>query len=272
MNLLYLKVEQEYLNSNKSLTKICEEHNVFRQVVAPILRKKGIILKRKTSLNTNIFKTIDTEEKAYWLGFLYADGYVCHNLKSKRYVIEVGLSNKDIDHLLKLKSFLNCGVNVKHRPEINACRLSVYSKEMCKDLISLGCIQKKSFVLKFPSLSIVSEKLMRHFIRGYFDGDGSIGFNKRSKSLHISVLGTKEFISTLQNLYPDSVVEKDSRFKGNTLSLRFRTKEGVKFLFDIYNNSTIYLERKFERYKYILSDCRSGKKFLELQGIKNGES
>ena len=113
---------------------------------------------------------------------------------------------------------------------------------------------------------------MHHFIRGYFDGDGYIGFNKRNKSISIGVLGTREFILTLQNMYPDSVVEKDSRFKGNTVSLRFRTQEGVKFLFDIYNNSSVYLDRKFERYEYILSNCRSGKKFLELQGIKNGES
>lgn len=270
MNEKYLKAEIEYLNTDITLRNVCKNYKIDRHMFSNYLKSKNINTRKKISSNDTLFEIINNEEKAYWLGFLYADGSITHNIKSKRYVIEVSLSIKDILHLEKFKKFLNCNNQIKIRNKTNSCRILIYSKKMCEDLIKLGCIPKKSLILKFPNETQVPKHLINHFIRGYFDGDGCISFKTNSNSPKIDLLGTLDFVKTLNTIYKDSIISKDKRHLNNTYSLRFKIKDGVNFLYDIYNNSNIYLDRKFDKYNFLLN-CRSGKKFLELLESKNGE-
>ena len=101
---LYLKAKELYL-SGVSLTKIQGMLGYNRKRLSTLLRYEGINIKQcgqKHIYNTSAFKSIDTEEKAYWLGFLYADGdiSVMNQLK-----LRVSLKAGDKDHLLKLKKF-----------------------------------------------------------------------------------------------------------------------------------------------------------------------
>lgn len=102
--------------------------------------------------------------------------------KSGKHIISLKLSSKDNNHLEKFKLFLNADYPIYHY--ISKCKigygksyscLSVNSIHACNLLIKLGCIQRKTYTLKFPDQSIfINPDLIRHFIRGYFDGDGSV--------------------------------------------------------------------------------------------------
>jgi len=131
------------------------------------------------TLNQDYFEKIDTEEKAYYLGFLYADGY---NYQKKNRVV-LSLAEQDVEivnGLAKAVCYQNQIYTIKKKDE-NCQRMKsiiVVSEKMSNDLANLGCIQKKSLILRIPK---IKEYLMRHFIRGYFDGDGCIYLKIRDK-------------------------------------------------------------------------------------------
>lgn len=162
----------ELRKSGKGVTEIGKILNIDRVAVSRNLKKLGYDTSRNPLIK-NIFHIIDTEEKAYWLGFLYADGYV-----SKYNQIEVSLSLEDEEHLIKLKQFINTNTNIikdEHR-----CRLLFCSKELANDLAQLGCVNNKSLILQFPTEQQVPQELIRHFLRGYVDGDGCLCYTKKT--------------------------------------------------------------------------------------------
>ena len=122
------------------------------------------------TLNTDYFKVIDTEKKAYILGFFYADGYNNEDFG----IIEFTQKECRIDILQKIKVELNSDVDIKLYNGSRAYVLNVCSKDMSQDLKKCGAPKNKAHILKFPDNSIVPDELIPHFIRGYFDGDGCI--------------------------------------------------------------------------------------------------
>ena len=125
--------------------------------------------------NHNFFKCIDSEEKAYVLGFFFADGY---NSDTQ---IEFTQLEQDEDILVQINKALESEVPIySYINKVNgntkkALRFS--SKEMCNDMNHLGGIRGKSLILEFPKY--LSKELIPHFIRGYFDGDGCVWDGKR---------------------------------------------------------------------------------------------
>lgn len=124
--------------------------------------------------NENYFKSIDSSEKAYWLGFIYADGYVTGNK------FGIALSVVDINHLMKFKESIQSSYPIKTYfsslpyKSIEYCRMILNSKSFVSDLKDKGVIYNKSLVIEFPSEEILNKKFYKDFIRGYFDGDGSL--------------------------------------------------------------------------------------------------
>ena len=214
---------------------------------------------KKANIKSDIFDNIDTEEKAYWLGFIYADGNISdmesYLRKSGKYVyrMEVSLKADDIDHLNKLKRFLGYEKEIKiskvgDRSE--RCRLYFNDKHMWHTLNNIGCTPVKSLTLKFPELSVFKDKeLIRHFIRGYVDGDGCISYcDKEHKAMTLRILGTKHFLENMQNNMP---LEKNNKIpkKENIYELTFQRARGIYVCNFLYKNCTVYLERKLNRYK-----------------------
>ena len=112
------------------------------------------------------------------MGFLYADGGV--TAKNNKYILALSLSTKDIEHLEKFKKNLNSTNPIRTKPgsgylpNTYYVALELYSKKLVTDLINVGCYPNKSLTLKFPNTNYFNDpSLIRHFIRGYFDGDGS---------------------------------------------------------------------------------------------------
>jgi len=121
---------------------------------------------RKYLLNERFFEVIDSEVKAYWLGFMSADGNVSGNL------VQIDLHEMDADHLKRFARDLESDyeVGLRKTPWLQA-RLGFFSQQMAVDLASHGVTERKSATLiPWPG----PPELMRHYWRGYFDGDGSI--------------------------------------------------------------------------------------------------
>lgn len=240
-----LKAEELYLQ-NYSLTKIENILSINRHLISKYLLSKNIkVINRQNEprFNIHIFDIIDTEEKAYWLGFIYADGYISLTRNS----MEVSLKLSDYNHLVKLKEFLNSTNDVKK--DNFRCRLSVGNKYFKSIMIKKGCVPQKSLILKFPTKDIIPDILLCHFIRGYFDGDGCIHIGNTAKV--IELIGTEDFLSNLLSrteLQRNKLLH-DKRHNICTKRLRYNGKSSLKMLNYMYKNASIYLERKNLKYK-----------------------
>lgn len=201
--------------------------------------------------NPTYFKFIDTEEKAYFLGFILGDG----NLTSNN-VIAFGLHCKDAYILQRLLDLIqgtyiltekltydkrtgatNCGV-----------QLSICCKELYYDILSHGIGKDKSKHYIFPTF--LSVELQRHFIRGLFDADGSIGVTP-SGHKYANLISTKEGLEKIME------ITKNHNIKWNNHLHKFKNVENVyricmgedvlKLHHWLYDDSTIYLNRKYEK-------------------------
>lgn len=259
INLKY--AADEYLaNEELNIQEVCKKYNVSHSTFPKYLKDYlGIKIEKrvKSNFNDKIFDCIDTEEKAYWLGFIFADGTISSNPlkenKKKVYTFELSLKQDDINHLEKLKELLKTP-----RPIIkseNRCRLLVNSKHFWETLNNYGCTPNKSLTLQFPLENIFKEKsLIRHFIRGYFDGDGCISYsNSEHTILNMQLLGTKSFLQTLLNYLPEEFKDLTLRHNHNnenekTYLINTSNKKSYRFFIYLYENSKIYLDRKYSRF------------------------
>ena len=236
-----LKVLQEnYSSNNISLflpnkTKSSIYHKASR------LNLKREMRTRKYSVNHNFFKEF-APQMAYLLGWWFSDGSVSKNLKQ----ISIHINNKDKEILNLISQTLNNNRPIKEYN--NSSYLVIQSKVLANDLIKLGCIPNKSLKIEFPN---IPESLVSHFLRGFFDGDGSIYFNKPN-TIIISFLGPYNFLFVLQ-----SKIHKLLKIKSHPISKHksiFRVcyygNDARKISFWLYNNSgNLYLKRKRERFE-----------------------
>lgn len=210
------------------------------------------------------FETIDTEEKAYWLGFLVADGWVNKNDKTGAGVTGIELQYGDINHLKKFNKSIkgNYKITDRWRPcelhnnpkENHSCTIRVYSRVMYNDLEKYGFGSDKTYDCAFP---VLNEELFRHFIRGYFDGDGRfcftdksfrIAFITASEQLGKSIKGVlndrnySHFLSSYVNEFGTVIYD---------LSIN-QKNQAIDFLNYIYKDCTVYLDRKYKKYQKVL--------------------
>lgn len=285
----YRTLADEFLNSSISLTKMAAREGTTRQTLAKHFRELGVeIINKQNRLkfDNTVFDCIDTEEKAYWLGFIFADGYISSDsLKGKsRYLLEISLKASDKNHLDKFNKFMKhenankvtiedakCGKVICKR-----CRWYVANKHLWETLNNYGCTPRKSLTLKFPDESIFkSRDLIRHFIRGYFDGDGCF-----TRHIHhtivspvISFLGTKDFLDKiLEYSKIEANYRNDKCYTEFTWTLEYHKEPGIELINYLYNNCTIYLDRKYKLYEFFKNGSRSVQEWAELSSSKIGES
>lgn len=253
--------DEEFLaavEAKKSIKEMTELFNVNKSSIIKRLRKFGIRLHNyhnEDKFDSSIFDSIDTEEKAYWLGFIYADGSI--SSQNGRYSFELSLKGEDINHLHKFNSFMKYdGNNVKlgksscNGKIFTRCRWVAGNKHLWETLNNYGCVPNKSLVLKFPKEEIFKDKsLIRHFLRGYFDGDGCISINKKDQ-ISCSVLGTKKFLEKYLEYCPDNIGIQIKQHEGRVSVFSYSTKRAINFAEFLYSDSNIYLDRKYNRYKF----------------------
>lgn len=255
-----------------------KDSNISSSNIYSFLHKSNITVfnyQNQSKFDETIFDCIDTEEKAYWLGFIFADGYISRRDNT----FEIALKKSDLNHLEKFNTFMkHKNYNIKFGIYLNKyekCRWSVVNKHLWNTLNNLGCTPRKSLTLTFPN--IIQENYYSHFIRGYFDGDGCISYirNKSVVTPVSSIIGTNEFLTKvkeiLNNHEIESNIKSDNRLNNNIKTLYFRKKSEISFLNFLYKNSNIYLERKYNRYKFLINSP-SDKELSEFLAGENGKS
>lgn len=161
-----VEIVEKYL-SGSSGPQLAAEYGVRAQSIDSILKCRGIERRgcRKFSVNHAFFDIIDSEEKAYWLGYLFAEG----SLDPKRNVIQVKIARADKDQLSALREALSATYEIKPDKYRDAVYIKISSKRIAEVLLGYRFGTGKAYSIRMPELR---NDLVRHFIRGFFDGDG----------------------------------------------------------------------------------------------------
>lgn len=255
------EIVKKYLSNLYTVKELAEEYSVNKTSVSRLLQRNGIELRNsRYHFNQDFFDVIDTEEKAYWLGFLYADGYI----NSKANKVSLRIKDNDAYILEEFAKHLDSNIPIKyyththqlpnsekmhtlHYAELTICNINI--KE---DLIKHGCFENKTLILNFPFH--IPQELYRHFIRGYMDGDGCITYGSKQKcgnrDFKVSFCGTQELLTGIQKIFGyNKTLTKRWNDNKNNYTLDISGNQQVyAFLTVLYDNAIIYLKRKHDRY------------------------
>lgn len=249
-----LNICKDY-QSNMSYKELSNKYGVSTWRVGNVLKKNNIKFRiRKHQCNENYFEKIDEYQKAYWLGLLFSDGYVRKrkqmNGKHKQGgTVGISLKNGDQYLLEKLISDLDSSYTLRKqiKDEFLSYKLEINSVKMTDDLIKLGCVLNKSLVLTPPKLNY---KYISHFIRGYFDGDGSIG--KYENRYKVTFLGTNDLLLWILNFLKQKGMTSTPKIskRKNIYLLQINSQNDIEIVKNILYDSSgdHYLKRKKEKF------------------------
>ena len=260
----YEEIKDMYLNQNISSTQIANIMGAKRYQINYILEKNGIAktfseARREYGLDEHYFDEIDTPNKAYILGFLYADGYN----NDINHTVVLTLHERDKNTLEKIRKELKCEKPLYHISSVNKHdrkpreleSLILASKHMSETIKKWGLIPNKTFTLEFPKF--LSDNLVSHFIRGYFDGDGCAYIEKRvdrQDRLFVSIMSSTKFCYGMQQ-YLEKIglkmnVNHPTDKNENNSIIRTTKKDNVKKFMDyIYKDADLYMERKRKKFE-----------------------
>ena len=264
--------------------EMCDRYDIGLTTIKKILKENNVkddySRNQKYIFDFNYFDNIDNEHKAYWLGFLYADG----SNQEERYTVRLALKCEDEYLLQYLYNDIQCDKDVKYFYNKTYNRdysyATLQNKHFSNTLSKKGVCSNKTFKIRFPRNNIVPNELIPHFIRGYFDGDGSVSINKKNKhKSSIGVVGNYEFIKELNDYVNNNVVGlyKDNITKTSNSEVYYFSRGGnyklKKFLDYIYKDSSIFMNRKYEKYLEIKDNIytlkHNGDKIMGIDKMKS---
>jgi intein-encoded DNA endonuclease-like protein len=242
-----------FYKQGKLLKDIALETGVHYTTISRFLKNNNFTtIKRKYIFNEHIFDTIDSEEKAYWVGFLFADGSNDEN------GLRISLQGRDKLQLEKFLKFLKLENNYKLKErkikDKTYFSIKIHTKIMQKSLYDLGIKKHKT---KNPEVPNIPQKFIRDFLRGFFDGDGCVYFqNKDGKVKNITCFYTinekciEAILKIINSICPSLNWTVNDHWRTSYIkSLRINgVKNCVIFLNTIYVNSNIYLDRKYAKF------------------------
>lgn len=247
-----------YINDRLSTEKIALMYNVSDNTISSLLRRSGVTVTRKrsrTAINSSYFESIDSEYKAYFLGFIIADGSVVLDKDNGKKYFSFGIVEKDNYILMAFSREVSNSKLPIYICEFNYRQNMAYIKFGDEEFIS--CLEKYGVIPNktlFTFMPDIPDEYIRHFIRGYFDGDGCICFT--NNKLVASFTGSKILIpEVLNKLYMDKVIETIPAItdRGNFCSTSFAKKQSIiNFYHYLYDDSNIYLTRKRDKFTGVL--------------------
>jgi predicted DNA-binding protein YlxM (UPF0122 family) len=297
----YHYLYEEYVSKNRSLSDIAKDCDCGRQYVYKKMKDFNIPLRTQTEarklaydghkisykivdengnerlviqgsvkINEGFFKSW-SKEMAYVLGVIYTDGNLFHDKKRKTYRIIV--SQKEPELLNKLLKLMDCDARLRYKKKRGIAGalhfFDIQQKKVYSDLIDLGLSAAKSKTMEFPN---IPPEFVRHFIRGCWDGDGSI-FVSGGKLGASYVCGSLKFIQGLvQELHKAGIHQIKppyGRFpltihegkRSNYYEIKSRERKSLEKLFDYFYDGvdeSMYLERKFKTFAKGLSIITDG--------------
>ena len=246
---VYNYIEYQLLVSENGIRHILRRYNIPLRTYSEI--------NQKYKRNSHYFDVIDNENKAYYLGLLYADG----NNFSKHNAITLSLQEEDGYLVEKFKDELEYEgpvhydeLSKKNPNHKNQVRLTINDEYMSRQLYDIGLVDNKSLILVFPEY--IEDTFIRHFIRGYFDGDGGVYYDKNRNRLSTNTTGTLEFLIKLKEILNSIGIDcnishpKQSKDNNTYILATCGNKNSLKYLSWMYENSYIKMIRKFSIYIY----------------------
>ena len=241
-----VQLEKEYKITRKTLRELLKPNNEIRT------KSEQHHIRYQTEINHNAFDEL-TPESLYWIGMLYTDGHI----EEKECSVELVLHNNDIDHLYKLKNFLQSNRKVDTSKRSNCSRFRFNSERIRNRLMELGFTHNKT-------LTLVPHELLknsRDFWRGCIDGDGGVYDYKTDDTKvqtvnELFLCGTLETIfefiifcskyCNIKNKYPSKANGK------NLYQVHYYSEDASKIIKLLYEDSSTYLERKYQKYLTII--------------------
>ena len=242
----YRKIAEKLGISAETLSYRCREYNISSRKDIPGRKKKYPFLE-------NYFENIDCPEKAYWLGFLSADGYI----DESRNIIQISLQERDKRHLEKFKQYLDCDKPLQYKKSNQSYSIILYSKKMVEDLKKLEVYNCKSFSCKVPEEKIPSD-LQKYWILGYLDGDGTISIYGEKNRYTLGFIGTYETLSFIQKFFDTKMSYTPDKRTHDIYIIKYAENKTYEILSVLYSSNKakeLGLERKY-------------KKFLEICNIR----
>ena len=257
INTLY----QRYLNGESICGVLAPELGISRCVIYKAFKDAGLTIKNnrekslKYSCNEHYFDIIDTQDKAYWLGFISADGYITSDMK----YFGMSLSSKDIEVLQNLKEDLEATYPIKHyvvkqgyTVGVEYDRLIMSNPTLVNGLYIHGVVPHKTNILQPPSG--LPEELQRHYLRGYFDGDGSVSVSK-GQTLSWDILSTFPMLDYFSEmLYNNHIIDRYYPYEKRkpehqVARIRFSKHKSLINVFHfMYDDAHRKLERKYNKF------------------------
>lgn len=256
-NLLHL-----YIDERKRVSEIAQIYGVSTTTIGVHLREFGVQLRKgaearynaKYSVDMNFFREIDTEEKAWTLGFILTDGHV-----SKRGHLMFTVQERDVDILQQIQRVMKTDSPIKQKANLPYYNLNISSEFICRNLREIGLNNRKTEWFDFDKLlSHVPEHLYPHLVRGMFDGDGSLCIYKypyfKKHSYHFGYTGIKTVCDFIQDYFALGTKMTD---EGNGYWTCISSNHAV--ILDacskMYANATCYGQRKYHTYLEMKDLC-----------------
>ena len=251
----YNNIKNYYLNDKLNHREIGILYNVVPSLICQILKSLNVSGRKygngKYTHDKNYFKTINTIKKAYFLGFIVADGNVFKNRFS------MNLQQRDSYILEKLKKDIQytgpLTFKKRYLPHYqDAKNLVIESKDIVSDLAKYGVVPRKSLISYFPN---IPKEFFSHFIRGIFDGDGTCNKNPSGQML-FSIVGTFELLNSIQDILVENCnLNKNRIIKEKNKQIFILSYAGnhiTKRIFDyIYKDcDDFFLTRKYEKFDF----------------------
>lgn len=255
-------LKKQYLEKELPAQQIADKCNVHRATIYRWMGRFGIegrMSQYKYELNHNFFSEIDSEEKAYWLGFIVGDG----SISKKRNSIRVRLQIRDKDHLEKMKRSLESTSPIHERDNGRMSELDLFSIKMKEDLKKYGVIPRKS---KKDSEDIslnlnFDDFLLRHFWRGMIDSDGGVRWDMIGdrKYPRLYLTGNKKQCGRFANYCNSPKCKKQVMPCSNGLAqyVDYNGDTAFDLMEHFYHNSDVYLDRKYKAYKEVKSNIEN---------------
>lgn len=223
-------------------------------------------------INEKYFDKIDCENKAYWLGFLWADGYISKRVRGNynrlEYSLKLSVSEIDDAHLKKFIQDLSSDYLI-HYYKTNSqsfstnkreARVLITNKYMVSNLYENFGIMPNRYNPD-ELIKNIPKQYHKAFIRGVFDGDGSLTLylhKGKYKKMNVSFGGSEELLRFIESHLNDNLLHTNMMHKpyrrhkerdGNWRTLSYAgCRQGMKIIDYLYKDATIYLDRKYEKY------------------------
>jgi DNA-binding CsgD family transcriptional regulator len=228
--------------------------------VLALLRKEKVeIVDFRYSVDETFFDKIDSEAKAYVLGWFYADG--CVDIEGKMRIQIQAEDRAVLEEIKKLMGYDGPLLELpppKKFPHRKAqISLQISRKTLADKLIALGCTPNKSLTITMPTRDQVPQLYFNHFIRGIYDGDGSISI-KKGKYVQCSITSTDIFLQPLREFLATIGIETKHYYRHdhtNTLQMMIsKTDHSVRFLQWLYRDAHVSLSRKKDKFDKFMED------------------